>query len=288
MARRVLLALGLTLALGRAAAARGFQCAGATWVLSDGSILGRGAAVVIDDRRFATIPGTCDVPRRAVERRLHAGTGVRVRWRACGALGTVRLVGTIGEACARLTGTLRVGGARLPFDGTLALPPPPTTTTLVTTTSTTSTTATTTTTSTTATTTTLVGLPDDITGFDVWLRLNVEPIPIHPVGDAHYGTKDVYANQTRETLAPGGVQQLPYPDGTILVKASTRPGRDFIGLVSIMRKRAGADPEHGDWQWVEYGRASGDEPFVEVGRDAVCWTCHGIREPWDWVYTRLE
>jgi hypothetical protein len=176
-----------------------------------------------------------------------------------------------------------MGRARLPFEAPLA--PPPTT---LTTTTTSTTTSSSTTSTTTSTTTTLPGLAADIAGYESWLRMNAEPILVHPVGDAHFGTKNVYANQTRDAIAPGGVQQFPYPDGTILVKESTRPGRDFIGLVSVMRKRAGSDPEHGDWEWVEYARSSGEEAFAEVGRDAICWTCHGLREPWDWVFIRLE
>ncbi len=285
MGARQAAALVLATLLAPAAGARGLRCVGSRYGLPGDAPVGAGSAIVVDDRGFVTIAGTCDVPARARERPVRAGTGLRVRWRRCPVLGTVRLVGVITTACAELRGTIRVGGARLPFEATLELPPPPVTTTITTTTSTSSMTETTTTTS---TSTTLTGLPPDVTGYESWLRMNAAPIPVHPVGDAHFGTKNVYVNQDRDTLAPGGVQQFPFPDGTIIVKESTRPDRDFIGLVSIMRKRAGSDPEHGDWQWVEYGRSSADGAFVEVGDDAICWTCHRLREPWDWVFTRLE
>ncbi|HYR95704.1 MAG TPA: cytochrome P460 family protein [Candidatus Binatus sp.] len=285
MVRCLAAVLALTLGVAGMAAARPPRCSGARYVLSPGTPLATGSAIVIDERGFVTITGTCDAPKRAREWRARVGTRMTARWRQCTALGAVRLVGVIADGCTRLTGTLRVGRARLPFEAVLVLPEPSSTTTTTTTTTVTTTTETTTTTS---TTTTLPGLPGDIAGYGSWLRMNAEPIPVHPVGDAHFGTKNVYVNQTRDAIAPGGVQQLPFPDGTILVKESTRPGRDFIGLVSIMRKRAGSDPAHGDWQWVEYARSSGQETFAEVERDAVCWTCHKIREPWDWVYTRLD
>ena len=57
----------------------------------------------------------------------------------------------------------------------------------------------------------LPGLPDDIAGYDQWLKLNAKPIPPAPGGDPHNGTKNVYVNQTREKIAPNGEQQFPYP-----------------------------------------------------------------------------
>ena len=43
-----------------------------------------------------------------------------------------------------------------------------------------------------------------------------------------------------KSIAPNGEQQFPYPDGTIVVKEATRPGKDFIGLVAVMWKEAGS------------------------------------------------
>ena len=89
----------------------------------------------------------------------------------------------------------------------------------------------------------LPGLPDDIAGYTHWLKLNAEPIPPVGGGDPHNGTKNVYVNQTRDTIAPNGTQEFPYPEGSIVVKDATRPGKDYIGLVAIMRKKAGTDPD---------------------------------------------
>lgn len=132
------------------------------------------------------------------------------------------------------------------------------------------------------------GLPDFVAGYTAWLRLNTQPIPPRPGGDPHSGTKNVFVNQSRDVLAPDGTQRLPYPEGAIVVKESTRPGADFVGLVAIMRKRAGSDPQHGDWTFVEYTRASAGERFSLAARDTVCFGCHGIAAGTDWVYTRLE
>ena len=94
------------------------------------------------------------------------------------------------------------------------------------------------------------GLPRQVLGYQDWLRLNEDPIPPIEDGDAHLGTKDVYA--TPRADRSGGA--IVYPDGTIIVKEATRPDTDFIGLVAVMRKEAGADPDHGDWVFVEYTR----------------------------------
>ena len=124
------------------------------------------------------------------------------------------------------------------------------------------------------------GLPEGILGYQDWLRLNEQPIPPIEDGDAHLGTKDVFAS--READRSGGA--IVYPDGTIIVKEATRPDSDFIGLVAVMRKEAGADPDHGDWVFVEYTRSGPDAAFGVQARDAVCWSCHVGAQQTDWVW----
>lgn len=133
----------------------------------------------------------------------------------------------------------------------------------------------------------LPGLPNDVAGYEKWLKLNAKPIPPR-VGDAHNGTKNVYVNQTRATIAPGGQQKFPYPEGSIVVKEANRPGKDFIGLIAIMRKIKETDPAHNDWMFVEYVRDGKDEAFREIARDAICWGCHVGTKDTDYVFTLLE
>lgn len=134
----------------------------------------------------------------------------------------------------------------------------------------------------------LPGLPGDVAGYTQWLKLNAEPIPPVPGGDPHNGTKNVYVNKTRETIAPGGEQQFPYPDGSIVIKEATRPGKDFIGLIAIMRKKAGVDPDHNDWEFIEYVRNASDAEFKVIAEGRVCWGCHTQVEDIDYVFTELE
>ena len=68
----------------------------------------------------------------------------------------------------------------------------------------------------------LPGLPADVTGYNQWLKLNAKPIPPTGGGDPHRGTKDVYVNQERDVIAPGGGQRFPYPDGIYRCKGVAR------------------------------------------------------------------
>lgn len=134
----------------------------------------------------------------------------------------------------------------------------------------------------------LPGLPNDIAGYEGWLKLNAEPIPPAPGGDPHRGTKNVYVNQTREAIAPNGQQQFPYPDGTIVVKEATRPGKDFIGLVAVMWKEAGSNPAFGDWRFEEFLRGDPDAEFRLAFEGGVCTGCHTRAADTDFVFVTLE
>ena len=134
----------------------------------------------------------------------------------------------------------------------------------------------------------LPGLPADVAGYTQWLKLNAEPIPPVPGGDPHNGTKNVYVNKTREDIAPNGEQQFPYPDGSIVIKEAYRPGRDYVGLIAIMRKKAGVNPDHNDWEFIEYTRNAADADFGVIAKDGVCWGCHSRVEDIDYVFTELE
>lgn len=121
------------------------------------------------------------------------------------------------------------------------------------------------------------GVPGFVAGYRSWMKLNDAPIPPRP-SDPHDGTKNVYASEQRR---PNG----RFPVGTIVVKDATRPGKDFIGLIAIMRKERGADPAHRDWVFVEYTREARNERFQETASGGVCWTCHLGALDSDYVFT---
>ena len=121
------------------------------------------------------------------------------------------------------------------------------------------------------------GIPGFVAGYRGWTKLNAQPIPPRD-SDPHNGTKNVYASKR---MGAGGL----FPDGTIVVKAATRPGADFVGLIAIMRKRAGADQERNDWVFVEYTREARSEAFGETASGSVCWSCHVGAQDTDYVFT---
>lgn len=124
---------------------------------------------------------------------------------------------------------------------------------------------------------TMPGLPDELAGYQSWTKLNAQPIPPRD-SDPHNGTKDVYAS----VLAEDGV----YPPGAIVVKEATRPGAAFIGLVAMMRKEPGANPEHNDWVMVEWVRDARDAEFEEIASGAICTSCHLQARDRDYVFTQ--
>jgi hypothetical protein len=125
----------------------------------------------------------------------------------------------------------------------------------------------------------LPGLPRYTAGYENWTKLNARGIPPREEGDAHIGTKNVYASRTRG--ADGR-----FPNRTIIVKEAARPGKDFVGLVAVMRKIRGADPAHNDWVFIEWTRDGRKERFTEIARDSVCWSCHvgAAENDYVWIY----
>lgn len=129
------------------------------------------------------------------------------------------------------------------------------------------------------------GLPDETAGFRSWLRVNDAPIPPN-AGAPHGETKNVYVNRERSEVR-GRTPSAPYPDGTVVVKTGSR-GDDLAAIVAVMSKRADADPQHGDWVFVEYARTSADEEYTVLARDSVCWGCHAGATDKDWVFTGVD
>ena len=107
------------------------------------------------------------------------------------------------------------------------------------------------------------------------IRLNAQPIP-PTARDPHAGTKNVY-------VCDADPDRRPFPDGTLVVKQSTRAGESFPWLVATARKRAGA------WQWDEYTRNFADEELVHnLAAESVCTGCHVRARDLDWIFTSFD
>ena len=73
-----------------------------------------------------------------------------------------------------------------------------------------------------------------------------------------------------------------------MVKEATRPGKDYIGLIAIMRKVEGSNPEHNDWEFIEYTRSEQADEFTLLASGRICWSCHSRVEDIDYVFTELD
>ena len=125
----------------------------------------------------------------------------------------------------------------------------------------------------------LPGLPAYTAGYTQWTKLNAKPIPPRRSGDAHLGTKNVYASK----LPRAG--SSTYPVGTVIVKDIRRPGARFVGVVAAMRKVAGVRANNG-WQMIEWSRPAASSRFSVLAQGQLCFSCHVQVKSRDYVFTR--
>jgi hypothetical protein len=122
----------------------------------------------------------------------------------------------------------------------------------------------------------LPGLPAYTAGYRSWVKLNRRPIPPRPSGDAHPGTKDVYASRR--------IRGNRYPAGTVIVKEIRRGG--VVTVVAVMRKIRGFSPRNNDWEMIEYSRSSARARFGVLAQGRICYACHDAARRNDFVFTR--
>jgi hypothetical protein len=129
----------------------------------------------------------------------------------------------------------------------------------------------------------------DIRASEDWTRLSRLPVPsLRSLGDAHQGVRRTWVNRTRAQLSRNGRQRFPYPKGTTVVKSGTQSGAVIIW--AIMRK-VSAGNGIGTWQYVEYKRSNGRQPFSKLQvSQSLCSGCHqqatSVQKS-DYVFTRL-
>ena len=130
-----------------------------------------------------------------------------------------------------------------------------------------------------------------IAGYLGWTPLPEPPIAdLRNLGGAHAGAKRIFASPGRAELVADGAQRFPYPRGAVVVKEGRSDGE--VILVAIMQKVRANDAAAGGWRFVEYNRASADEPFAKVNfPESGCAGCHinaNSRQKTDWVFYSLR
>ena len=71
------------------------------------------------------------------------------------------------------------------------------------------------------------------------------------------------------------------PDGSIVVKENYSPEKK-LAAITVMYRKAGYNPEAGDWFWLKYGP---DGKIMAEGKVAGCTSCHKAVEANDWLFT---
>ncbi len=122
----------------------------------------------------------------------------------------------------------------------------------------------------------LAGLPPYTAGYTSWFKINPRPIPPRPSGDAHAGTKNVYASRR--------IRGNRYPVGTVIVKEVRRGG--VVTVVAVIRKLRGFSPRNNDWQMIEYVRSTPRTRFGILAQGRICYACHSGARSNDFVFTR--
>ncbi len=127
-------------------------------------------------------------------------------------------------------------------------------------------------------------LPADVEDYQSrCVQLNVDPIPPYE-GDPHAGFKNVYACDVDEAQLLAGTR--PFPEGTLIVKESTKEGQEAPWLVATARKGAGQGVD--SWQWDEYTRNFPDEEFRRIlAKQSTCTDCHKRVQDADYIFTFL-
>ena len=124
-------------------------------------------------------------------------------------------------------------------------------------------------------------LPDAVEGYaDRCPKLNPSEIPPYD-GDPHPGMKNVYACDVDRSVVEANLR--PFPEGTVIVKESTRPGESTPlvgGHRTASRTAAGARDE--------YTRNFSDESLRRnLAGQSICTDCHQRARALDSNITRF-
>jgi hypothetical protein len=89
-----------------------------------------------------------------------------------------------------------------------------------------------------------------------------------------------YVNPPAEEGIRQGAKEMPY--GSIIVKENYTQEKN-LETVTVMYKKEGFTPHHGDWFWLKYGP---QREIQEEGLVSGCMSCHAKATDSDWLFTR--
>ena len=132
---------------------------------------------------------------------------------------------------------------------------------------------------------------DDFAQYTSWYKVNEETVTGDEtglLGPAHAGAqgfREVYINDLGKGVSDGN-SDLPYPQGTIIVKESYGKASDggkgqLTGITVMVKQDEEYDPENGNW---EYLNVSPNMKVTAQGKIGMCINCHAAAED-DYVFT---
>lgn len=106
---------------------------------------------------------------------------------------------------------------------------------------------------------------------------------LYPGTEPHGMLLSTYLNGPASDAVTGSAGTLP--DGAIVVKENYRPD-STLAAVTVMYKRQGYAPEHGDWFWAKFlPDGTVDAGGKAAGRVQGCIGCHGQASDNDYIMT---
>jgi hypothetical protein len=139
------------------------------------------------------------------------------------------------------------------------------------------------------------GFPID---YSAWLSLTAEPVRV-PMAvfldcripgttpDLHLGPHTMpfvryYAPPATMTYLKEG--RPPYPVGTTVVKVKwwNEADKHPTAVAAMIKREAGYDPDHGDWEYVY--TTLGEKPETQRGKLESCIQCHRIKKEMDFLF----
>lgn len=128
-----------------------------------------------------------------------------------------------------------------------------------------------------------IAIADD--AYKSWPRFPNAAPDLYPSGQ-HNGD---YVRSYMNDVAAASLSSFSgeFPDGSILVKEQyADPEGKTLNGHTVMYKREGYDPEHGDWYWIAFNPSGGTT--THNGMAEYCYGCHTAAKTNDWVYTPFK
>ena len=132
-----------------------------------------------------------------------------------------------------------------------------------------------------------VTMGDDFSGYKSWTKVNHETITgdttgsLGPAHEGAQGFREIYVNKTGKKVATTA-SGYPYPEGTIIVKESSKEKMGAIAALTVMVKRGpNYDPANGNWEYIM------TSPAFEVaaqGKVDMCIGCHTAGKDADYTF----